>query len=174
MEANSLRSQVIERIKTRQAEWDALLAEIPQDRMELPGVEGNWSVKDLVVHLAHYENWLATFLESVLQDRPFEKTPLDRLELDDRNESIFQANRARPLAEALSDARLARERLLRAVEALAEEDFEPDSRFAEPMAANPPPWEKNGVASLKKLIAGETYRHYEAHMPALKLWLEKA
>lgn len=174
METNSLRTQVIEQIKTRQAEWDALLADIPQERMEIPGVEGDWSVKDLAIHLAHYENWLATFLECVLQGRPFESSHLDQLELDVRNESIFETNRARPLAEALSDARQARERLLRAVEALTEEDFEPDSRFAEPMAANPPPWEKKGVPSLKKLIAGETYRHYEAHMPALKQWLEKA
>ena len=174
MEANSLRTQVIEKIKTRQAEWDALLAEIPPERMETPGAEEGWSVKDLVAHITHYENWLANFLESVLEARLFEGTHLDQLELDARNDFIFQTNRTRPLAEVFEEARQMRERLFGLVNALTEEDFGPNYRCTEPMAANPPPWEPKGVSSLTNLIAGETYRHYQAHMSSLKSWLEKA
>src|SRR5579884_1100926 len=42
-------------LKAERARWDALLAQVGADRMEEPGVEGAWSVKEIVAHLTWYE-----------------------------------------------------------------------------------------------------------------------
>ncbi|MFI5275949.1 MAG: hypothetical protein ACHQ1E_01655, partial [Ktedonobacterales bacterium] len=42
-------------LRTERAQWQALLARVGPDRMEQPGVEGEWSMKELVAHLTWYE-----------------------------------------------------------------------------------------------------------------------
>ena len=38
-------------LRTERARWNALLAQIDPARMEEPGVEGTWSMKELIAHL---------------------------------------------------------------------------------------------------------------------------
>jgi uncharacterized damage-inducible protein DinB len=37
-------------------EWDALIAQIPDSARTEPALAGGWSVKDLIAHVAAYEN----------------------------------------------------------------------------------------------------------------------
>lgn len=43
------------------------VADIPQDKMEVSGVCGIWSVKDIMAHLASYEHWLEEALAPFAQ-----------------------------------------------------------------------------------------------------------
>ena len=42
-------------LQAERRRWNALLAQVGMERMETPGVEGEWSVKELVAHLTWYE-----------------------------------------------------------------------------------------------------------------------
>lgn len=41
----------INTLKEARAEWEALLAQVDEDRMLQPGAAGKWSVKDIIAHV---------------------------------------------------------------------------------------------------------------------------
>ena len=42
---------VLDALRGGRAAWETLLAQIGADRMMQPGVEGDWSVKDIIAHV---------------------------------------------------------------------------------------------------------------------------
>ena len=44
------KTQLLTELRTEQAAWEALLAEIGQAHMTQPEVAGGWSIKDIVAH----------------------------------------------------------------------------------------------------------------------------
>ncbi len=50
------KARLLGMIRAARAEWDALLATIPEAWMEEPGAAGKWSVKDVVAHIAWGEH----------------------------------------------------------------------------------------------------------------------
>lgn len=45
------KNELLNLLRLARAEWDALLASIDEARMREPGVEGDWSIKDLIAHV---------------------------------------------------------------------------------------------------------------------------
>src|SRR5215468_7094455 len=41
-------------LRTERVQWNALLAQVTPEQMEIPGAVGDWSVKQLVAHLTWY------------------------------------------------------------------------------------------------------------------------
>jgi len=50
-------------LESSHSDWIAFLETLPEENLTLPGVAGEWSVKDIVAHVAWYEWWLAEFFE---------------------------------------------------------------------------------------------------------------
>jgi hypothetical protein len=46
-----VKQQLLDRIQQERGQWEALLAEVGQERMEIPGTTGEWTFRDTVVHL---------------------------------------------------------------------------------------------------------------------------
>lgn len=44
-------ARLAETLRAERARWNALLAHVGMDRMDVPGVDGEWSVKQMVAHL---------------------------------------------------------------------------------------------------------------------------
>ena len=87
--------------------WEALLAEIGPDRMEQPGVNGDWSMKDLVGHLAGWQPRMTNRIRAAHRGEP-EPPPLwpaDLADEDDINAWIHESNKDRTADEVLADAR---------------------------------------------------------------------
>src|SRR4051812_14544303 len=51
MSAGQAKAEVLARIEAGRAEWQALLAEVGEGRMEQPGPMGEWTFKDLAAHI---------------------------------------------------------------------------------------------------------------------------
>jgi hypothetical protein len=92
----------------------------------------------------------------VLQARALVGSPWWDLPLDQRNQAIYAENQARPLAEVRQEAAQVYEALLKAIEALEEEDLHDPARFP----GMPPDWKP------WELLANNTYEHYLDHLPA--------
>jgi uncharacterized protein (TIGR03083 family) len=155
------KAKLIETLRAKRAEWDAVLAEVPEDQMTEPGVAGEWSVKDMITHLTHYERWFADRLHEYLRGESYTPTEMDRMDFDERNDRIFQQNRNRPLPEVLAESRQVFQRLLEGVQAHAEEFLIEPQQFegvAEPLTV----W---------KLLRGDVYEHYGEHVASVKNWL---
>ena len=59
------RSDFLDEVHRARAEYDAIRARIPEDRMTEPGVIGNWSVKDVIAHVM----WSEREMVGVLKQR---------------------------------------------------------------------------------------------------------
>ena len=144
-------------IETRAA-WEALLAQIDEEQMQKPGAAGKWSVKDVIAHVASGERELVPVLRThVLAGSVW------NLSDDERNEIEYQQNKDRPLNDIVNEERQAYTALLEVVQQLRDEDLN-DPHCFKNMPAEWRPWQ---------LIAGDSFKHYEDHMPSLRDWLAK-
>jgi uncharacterized protein (TIGR03083 family) len=143
------RTEFLDTLKTARAEWDALLAQISPARMTEPGVEGDWTIKDVVAHIT----WFEREMVGVIRARALVGSDLWDLPQDQRNAAILAQNRLRPLDEVLAEARLVYPQLVEAVQTLDDQDLHDPGRFAG-MPADWLPW---------SVIAGNSFEHYSAH-----------
>jgi len=62
METLKSKSELLRLMEDGRREWDAVLSQIGEGHLSEAGVEGLWSVKQVVAHVAGYEEWTAAFL----------------------------------------------------------------------------------------------------------------
>ena len=141
------------------AVWEALLAQFDEEQMIQPGAAGKWSVKDIIAHCTWGEREVAP----VLRTHVLAGSDLWKLSDDERNEIIYQQNKDRPLRDIVNEEGQAYTALFGAVQTLSDEDLNDPQRFKD----MPPEWKP------WQLIAGDSFKHYEDHMPSIREWLEK-
>jgi len=154
-------AELVDVMKTERTNWEALLAEVGAARLAEPGVEGDWSIKDIVAHLAHYEHAVVNWLTALLNGEPKPPSEFAGLSLDERNALIYERNRARSLADVLADSERAFKRSIDVVQRLRDEQLH-DLTFTRRFGAD---------YSAHDLIEGDTYGHYREHIAAVRAWL---
>jgi hypothetical protein len=148
------------------ADLERLVAEAGPERMELPGVTGDWTLKDVIGHLTEWREWSVTRMEAAVKNE--EPTPPwgEGMEeesdagVDQINEQFYAANRDRSVAEVLHDSRANFDRLEAALMALPEADLFDTARY---------PW-LDGYAAVD-IIHGSAGHLYEEHEPAITAFL---
>jgi uncharacterized protein (TIGR03083 family) len=153
------KAEFLAAIQTERAELDSLLAQVDKARMTQPGAEGEWSVKDVVAHIAWHEREMI----GLLQARALAGSDLWNLPLHERNAAIFQQNQARTLDDVLAEAREAFQQFWEAVQTLSGEELADPRKFRD-MPDEWLPW---------KLIAENSFEHYHDHSRSLRTWLDK-
>ena len=103
--------------RTSWAGWLATLDEVPPDRWAEAGACGDWSVWDLVGHVATWDAGLAEQIRQDLAHAP--QAPLDERALD---EAAAPADTPRPPEELLGELRRSHEALTAALAGLAADD----------------------------------------------------
>lgn len=159
MNTPSTKNELVELIKTARDRWKTQLERVDRGKMELAGVTGDWSVKDLVAHITWSENEMV----GLLGKRVLVGSELWSLSTDERNHAVYLQNKDRPLDEVLNEAEAIYTQLLKLVEGLEDEDLHKASRF-ENMPPDWTPW---------RIIAGNTYIHYDEHAQDLNAWLKE-
>ncbi len=152
------KTEFLQRQRRARTEWEALLGEVGPERMTRPGTAGYWSVKDVIAHVA----WFEREMVGMIRARALEGSELWDLDQDARNAVVYEQNRDRPLDDVLSEARQVYAELLPLLEGMSDEEYADPSRFR----GMPPGWAPWSV------IAGNTWEHYEAHIPAIRAALE--
>lgn len=148
----------LETLRTKRAEWEALLAEVGEARMTQPGVAGEWSIKDVIAHVA----WGEREMVGVLQVRALVGSDLWNVSTDERNAAVFEQNRLRFLQDVLAEEQQTYRQLLEALQSLSDEDFNDSQRFKD-MPADWIPWQ---------IIAGNSFGHYDEHIPSIRSWIK--
>ncbi|HKH84827.1 MAG TPA: ClbS/DfsB family four-helix bundle protein [Gemmatimonadales bacterium] len=161
------KTELLERMRAGREEWDALIARIPDSARTEPALAGGWSVKDLIAHVAAFENWTAAQIRAANEGR----APTDRelygveeitvdpegWDLDRENAAIHARYKETPLSEVMTFSSQAFADLVAAVEGVAEEDVGRTGAQA---------W--TGDATLVQIIPGQCYAHYEQHADDLR------
>ena len=117
------KSELLNWLKEEIHNWEALLDLVGPDRMDQPGVNGNWSMKDIAAHLTGWNNRLAAHLQAALDGEPEPPPPWPaHLQTDDQvNAWIYQTNRNRSTGEVLAESRRTFDQILVVVETYPED-----------------------------------------------------
>ncbi len=155
------KAKLLDLLRTARAEWDALLAQIPPDKMTQPGVAGPWSVKDNIAHMTHFERWYADRIEEALQGVRYSPTSFDRLSVEEQNGVIYAQHRDQPLADVLAESHAAHAKLMQGVAAQSEA-FLIHAQAFEGVPGPSRVWQR---------LEGDVYGHYPDHMGSIRQWL---
>ena len=141
--------------------WRDRIAEIGEDRMTEPGPMGEWTFRDLVVHLLGWRERTIARLEAVAAGRPDPADPWPaELDDDDAINDWFQAQGAdRSVRDVLDAADRSYERLGAALASI------PAETLTDPAGI---PW-LDGVAAID--VDWLSHLH-EEHDPSIRAWLD--
>ena len=161
------RATLLDTIQTERARFESLIAPLSEEQLYSPTFDGQWSIKDIMAHIAVWEQICARWLEEF--SRGVIPQPSERNDLGS-NDRIYQENQNRTLAEVRELFRQAHQQFLQRVDLLArtfsEEDLNEPDRFA---------WADSWPGhSLIAVIADNSYEHYYDHGEQIRRWLESS
>lgn len=160
------KSELLKWLTEEQQKWELLLAAIGETRMAQPGVNGDWSMRDIVAHLTGWQRWLVARLQAAAAGQP-EPTPpwsADLTAEEAINTWIYETNRKRTVRQVVDDAHEVYEQLLSIIQAL------PDDCQIESIEA------KFHViwVNAQRFAVGEFFHHfYDDHAADVRAWLEQ-
>lgn len=151
------KQELLKTIQKEREAFEAALAGLTPEQMTAPGAMGEWSVKDLIGHIAMWESQLVTALYAI------ERGVTPRLprpsEVDAINAQSYAEQRERPLDRVLADWRAVHIQLLKHLNTVQERDL-----------IDPKRWRWMEGEPLWKLVANNTFEHYAEHRPAIEAW----
>lgn len=147
-------TELSECIHSARAEWDKAIEKLDDRQLIQPDVCGHWSVKDIIAHVAWYDNQMVDMIGSHSMAGSSEWWLLPT---DERNENIYQEIKDKPLNDAHLQARTIFETLMKNVHEMKDEELTDPSRFD----GMPLDWLPVDI------IAQNTWLHTQAHLPGI-------
>jgi hypothetical protein len=152
------KADLLETLRSEWAAWNSLVERVGT-RIDESGVEGEWSVKDVIAHITAYERLLLGALGGAVPTLPDPPATVDMAEVHQRNAWFHSLDRQRAAEEILRDSTTIHQRLLDAIEARSESEIHKLRVY---------PWSDR---PLWREIVGETFDHYRQHVGPLRDWL---
>ena len=148
---------LLEFIRNEHNLLELTLARLTHTQMLLPGVEGEWSVKDILAHISTWERCMIEWTGSLLRgEKPATPVPWD---VDRMNSETYAQIREKPLADVLEEFHRSYWDSLALVESLGEEQLQTNYSDTWPMGLL---W--TGIAANMNL-------HYKEHREHIQDWL---
>jgi hypothetical protein len=157
------KSELLNWLKEEYQQWETFLDQIGPARMDQPGVNSDWSMKDIVAHLTGWNRSLVARLRAAGRSEPEPPPPWPaHLQTEDEiNTWIYESNRGRLLREVLDESHQVFQQLLAVIEGL------PDEVRIEPE------WHLVWLGD-KYFPAGEFFDHFHNdHEPDIRAWLAR-
>jgi hypothetical protein len=146
-------------------EWELLerlVNPLSEEQMLTPGVEGQWSVGDILAHISAWEKFLLDRISAALTGSPLQYPPI--LNWDDVhafNAHIFTENQGRPLSSVILEFRSLYHGVLTVLEALDDEAL-----------SRPLPWDwSQENLTVWQIVIANTSDHYQEHRQSIEKWL---
>jgi len=153
------KDELLTQLDHNRAELNALLEGIPAERLIQPGAYGEWSVKDVLVHISR---WEAEVIKVLFQAQQGSKpqSEIFNPEYLKVNDLWYQETKERPLELVMDDFSAVRIQLVRRLKEYPEKALTTPGFY---------PWMKNALINLVKDIALD---HEQEHLEGLKRWHE--
>src|SRR5438067_12907080 len=160
------KSQLANGLREKDQQWRAVLDEIGLTRMDQPGVNGDWSMKDIVAHLTGWNRKLLADMQAAQRGKsePPPPWPAQLEAEDDINAWIYESNRRRDATEILDEMGQVFHQILTVIERLPD-----DIRTARVEPAYYLLWVGD-----KRLLPGEFFDHFrDDHERDVRAWLAR-
>jgi len=157
------KSTLIDVIQSERARFESLLVGLTEAQMTKPGVEADWSIKDILAHIAAWER-LAMDRIYAAQTGADLKYPLIAGDdfVDQFNAQNYEAHKNQSLSEVQAEFDNAHQEFMAQIEAL------PEARLFQKLNFD---W--SGKLTYQVMISANTHWHYPDHAAAIENWLEK-
>jgi hypothetical protein len=152
------KEEMLSRIVSGRRQLEQTLARIPEKEMETPILHDGWSVKDTLGHLGYWEGTLVARLNTLRGGG----TPEPLGDMDARNARVLAETRLLPAEDVRRNEQETYRQLLDLLQnATPDELFTPDH------------FPGTGGNAFAAWVGGETWDHYDEHLPELNAWLER-
>lgn len=153
------RSELVHVLQSAQGDFESLLDELGTPRLTDPGVVGDWSVKDILAHIAAWEERILVWAAALEQGtKPQPAWPQDWSE-EQVNQAIYEKNRERTLQDVLDQWRRVYQDLMQVIDGMSDEEL-----FTRKVS-----W--LGGGSFAEAIPGNSYEHLRHHEGDIRAWL---
>ena len=163
------KSELLNWLEKQYQNWEALLDQIGLDHIDQPGVNGDWSMKDMVAPLNGWNRRLVASLQAVQNGEPEPPSPWPaQLQSDDEiNAWIYESNHGRPVSQVLDELHHVFQQLFAVVK-----EFPEDVQIDTVQQGGR---EYYLVRLNEKLLQpGEFFDHfYDDHEPDVRAWLRR-
>ena len=162
------KSELLHWLQEENRQWEALLDQIGPARMDQPGVNGDWSMKDIVAHLTGWNRWLVARLQAAGHSEPEPPPPWPaQLQTEvEINAWIYESNRGRPAREVLDESQQVFQQLLAVIEDLPDEIRIDEVQYVRAFYFV--------CVADKRFPAGEFFDHFhDDHEPDVRAWLAR-
>lgn len=147
------REQLLTRLDNAWTTLRESYAGLTEDEMMAPGVAGDWSVKDMLAHVATWEEEALKYLPLILAGgRPPRYASYGGI--DAFNARMTEAKRRLSLAEAQRHLEETHRQLIAYLRRVPEEQFATETRF-------------------RHRLRLDTYSHYPLHATMIRAWREQ-
>lgn len=144
------REQLLNRIDRTWVAFTESYAGLTDAEMAKPGVEGDWSVRDLLTHVSIWEDETLKYLPLIAEGgRPPRYAAQGGIDVF--NARAVEARRGLSLAEVKDQLGETHRRLVTYVQSVPEEQFATETRF-------------------RHRLRVDTYSHYPEHTRAIRRW----
>jgi hypothetical protein len=156
-------AELISNILTERRRLQATLARVDPDAMTVPGVAGDWSVRDIIAHLAVWCSRAVTLLFQAERGHKLSVPHSNAADWADVNAQDLETQKGRPIDRVLEDFHGAHAQLIRRLESWQDESVLFDAaRF--PVL--------NG-RSLADHVWGDSGEHDAEHREQIEAWLAR-
>ena len=150
-------SELLDLVEETFGSWMHLVDSAPENRLEAPGVSGEWSLKDTIAHITWHEEQMV----EVMKARALVGSEWWELPTHERNARIYDEYKSAPLSDVLDHAITTHEQLIHWIGTLEDADLNETDRFDD----IPEDW------LFGDILAQNTYEHYGDHAAAVARWL---
>ena len=152
------KTQLLDDSQGEYAALEGFLAALTPEQMTLPGVIGEWAVKDVLAHLYEWQQmffrWYETGLRGEVPSVPAEGYKWSQLPA--LNQKIYEQYRRHPLPEVLEQFRASHQKTVKLIESLSESDLFTAGLYA---------WmNQNHLSAYLKANTGSHYRWARTEM----------
>jgi hypothetical protein len=151
------KENLLARIAAGHEEFEAALVRIPEEQMQTPILHDGWSVKDVLGHLAFWQDLLVSRFTALRAGQ----TPDPVTDIDALNARALNDFRHLSLEEVREREQDAYQQILEMIENATEDELFDPNHFT---------WTNNNPFQV--WIPGDTWEHYEEHLPELRAWLD--
>jgi len=157
------KSELLNGVREEYRQWEALLNQIGEARMDQPGAVADWSIKDIIAHLTGWRRRTVARLQAAQrgEGEPPSYWPTHLQDVDDINAWIYETNRNHSVREVLDESHHVFQQMFAAIEGL------PDAILSDP--ARHLPW-----LEAESVKPSDFFAHFhEEHESDMRAWLAR-
>jgi hypothetical protein len=163
------KSELLNWLQEEYRQWQVMLDQIGPTRMDQPGVNGDWSMKDIIAHLTGWNRHLANRLKAAQRGEPEPPPPWPaHLQTEDEiNAWIYETNRGRSVREVLDESHQLFQEIVTVIESV------PDQAQIDTIEAGGRGYYFLWIGD-KRFQPGEFFDHFhDDHEPDIRAWLAR-